>query len=246
MRSQPLRVPAQALKARVLREIDRRGLQLVPDPFDRRLVRTIRHCGIETVIDGGANTGQTGASLRHAGFEGWIHSVEPLGAAFRVLEERARLDAKWTTTRAALSDREGSVTMHVSANSVSSSVLPMLAAHSDAAPDSAYVAEESVAATTIDALVGKHDMDPATTMLKLDVQGFEKTAFAGCVENIDKFAAVQAELSYVPLYEGQWLAGEVTEFLGDHGYELWMFDPAAMHDPQTGRLLQCDGVFVRR
>lgn len=246
MRSQPLRVPTQAIKSLVLREIDRRGLQLVPDPFEHRLVRTIDYCGVTTVIDGGANTGQTGTALRQAGFDGWIHSVEPLASAFNALEARAQGDSKWTVTRAALSDREGSLTMHVSANSVSSSALPMLAAHSDAAPDSMYVSEETVRTTTIDDLVRERDIDPAKTLLKLDVQGFEKTAFAGCVESIDKFAAVQAELSYVPLYDGQWLAGEVTDFLAEHGYQLWMFDPAAMHDPQTGRLLQCDGVFVRR
>jgi hypothetical protein len=83
-------------------------------------------------------------------------------------------------------------------------------------------------------------------MLKLDVQGFEGTVLAGATETIGQFAAAQMELSYVPLYDGQWLANDVTELLTKHGYELWMFDSAAMYDPESGRLLQSDGIFVRR
>jgi hypothetical protein len=135
--------------------------------------------------------------------------------------------------------------MNISANSVSSSVLPMLAAHSDADPRSVYVGKESAPSTTLDSYVARHDIDPAVTLLKLDVQGYEGTVLAGATESIGKFAAAQMELSYVPLYDGQWLADDVTTFLKKHGYELWMFDSAAMYEPESKRLLQCDGIFVR-
>jgi hypothetical protein len=121
----------------------------------------------------------------------------------------------------------------------------MLAAHSDAAPESTYVGVESAPSLTLDSLVAQHHIEPGRTLLKLDVQGYEATVIAGAADCIGQFAAAQLELSYVPLYGGQWLAPQTTDYLATLGYELWMLDPAAMHDPKTGRLMQCDGVFVR-
>lgn len=233
------------IKDLVRRELDRRGLELVADPFAHRVVRMLDHLGVEAVIDGGANVGQYATSLRAAGYTGRIVSVEPLSSAHAQLAARSARDSQWSVERGALSDETGSVTMNVSGNSVSSSVLPMLDAHSDVAPASAYVSTEESPATTIDDLVRRHGLDPARTMLKLDVQGFERTALAGATETVGRFAAAQMELSYVPLYDGQWLAADVESFLSEHGYELWMLDPASMNDPVTGRTLQCDGVFVR-
>ena len=91
----------------------------------------------------------------------------------------ASRDPLWTAERLAFSDTEGSIEMNISANSVSSSALPMLATHSDAAPDSVYVGKESAPSVTVDAFVSRHGIDPAATMLKLDVQGFEGTVLAG-------------------------------------------------------------------
>jgi hypothetical protein len=50
----------------------------------------------------------------------------------------------------ALGDASGEIDIHVSVNSVSSSVLPMLSAHRQAAPDSAYVATEKVMLNRLD------------------------------------------------------------------------------------------------
>jgi FkbM family methyltransferase len=233
------------LKKRLLRELDRRGYELVAGPFAKRVARMIDHLGIDTVIDGGANIGQYAQGLRAAGYTGRIVSLEPLSSAYARLSAAASADPRWTAERTALSDRPGEITMNVSANSVSSSALPMLAAHSDVAPTSAYVGTESASATTVDALVERLDLDPARTLLKLDVQGYENTVLDGASQTIGAFCAAQIELSYVPLYAGQWLAPQTVSFFEAHGYELWMLDPAVMFDPVTGRTLQCDGVFAR-
>lgn len=240
-----IRTPKKWAKSWVRRQIVRRGYEILAEPFDLRLVQMLHHFNIDTVIDGGANVGQFGLTLRRAGFTGRIYSAEPLSSAFEQLSEVASRDPLWTADHLALSDVEGSVEINISANSVSSSVLPMLAAHSDADPHSVYVAKESAPSTTLDAYVARHGIDPSVTLLKLDVQGYEGAVLASATESIGKFAAAQMELSYVPLYDGQWLADDVIEFLKKHGYELWMFDSAAMYEPESRRLLQCDGIFVR-
>lgn len=241
----PQRGLVKTVKDWVRGEIHRRGYELLADPFSTRLVRTLNWRGVDTVIDGGANAGQFGRALRSSGFDGQIFSVEALSSAFSLLVEEAAGDPRWHVQRGALSDRQGMTTINIAGNSVSSSILPMLSAHADAAPESVYVGSEDVSMLTVDSLVGAHGIDPARTLLKLDVQGYEATVLAGAPDNLGRFAATQLELSFVPLYEGSWLADQTKEFMEQHGYTLWMFDPAAMHDPKTGRLLQCDGVFVR-
>lgn len=245
MISDVIKNPGRPFKNWVRRELGRRGYEILAEPFDQRLVKMIHHFNINTVIDGGANVGQFATTLRKAGFAGRIVSAEPLSSAFAQLEVAASRDPLWSAERLAFSDTEGSIEMNIAANSVSSSALPMLAAHSDAAPDSMYVGKESAPSATVDSFVSRHGIDPAVTMLKLDVQGFEGTVLAGTSGTIGQFAAAQMELSWVPLYDGQWLADDVIEFLKKHGYELWMFDSAAMYEPESGRLLQSDGIFVR-
>src|SRR5206468_7221981 len=128
---------------------------------------------IDTVIDVGANVGQYGASLRASGFGGRIVSCEPLSEAVARLQRRAGKDPKWTAIRTAVGAEPGTLEINVSANSYSSSVLPMTAAHTGAAPGSEYVGAEQVPVTTIAEVIESRGIDPAQTWLKIDTQGYE-------------------------------------------------------------------------
>ncbi len=57
-------------------------------------------------------------------------------------------------------------------------------------------------------------------MLKLDVQGYELEALKGCEDLLDSFSYVYAEGSFVELYEGQVLAGDLVAWLRERGYTL--------------------------
>jgi FkbM family methyltransferase len=207
-------------------------------------VNALHAHGITSVIDVGANIGQFGEALRRTGFTGRIHSVEPLQQAYGQLAARVASDATWTAERGALSDAPGTVQMNVSANSVSSSVLPMLDTHADAAPQSRYVATEDVPATTVDELVARIGFDPATTLLKIDVQGYEKSVLDGAPKTLAAIAGVRTELSLTSLYDGQALLPDIVTYLADQDLELWFIEPG-FRDPATRRLLQLDGTFFR-
>jgi FkbM family methyltransferase len=237
--------PKLAVAVALRRLVHRAGFDLVREDFSYRFVHALQSHGIRTVLDIGANVGQFGADLRRARYAGTIVSVEPLGAAHRELARRAATDPNWTTVRAAVSDTPGILTMNVAANSVSSSVLPMRDSHTAAAPDARYVSTEEVPATTVDQLVADHRLDPVTTLLKIDVQGYEKAVLAGAADTLGTFAGVRTELSLTPLYDGQALLPEVTEFLAGQGFDLWLLE-RGFTDPQTRRLLQMDGTFFRR
>ena len=224
--------------------VHRAGFDVTRETFKRRFVHALHLHGIDAVIDIGANVGQFGGALRRAGFSGRIVSVEPLQSAFEVLQRTVGSDSTWTAQRAAVGERAGMLTMNVSANSVSSSALPMLDRHTDAAPGSRYVDTEEVPSTTVDDLVAEHHLIPETTLLKIDVQGYEKPVLAGAAATLGHFAAVRTEMSLVPLYDGQALMPDLMATLGDAGLQLWMLEPGFV-EPDTGRLLQADGVFFR-
>jgi FkbM family methyltransferase len=225
--------------------VNRAGFDLTREHFRRTFVPGLAQHGITTVLDIGANTGQFGRALRLAKFRGRIVSLEPLQAAFDQLVARAEADSTWTAERAAVSDQPGTLTVNVAGNSVSSSVLPMLDRHAAAAPASHYVATEDVPATTVDELVARHALVPETTLLKIDVQGYEASVMDGAAQTLSRFGAVRTEMSLVPLYDGQALLPEIIERLATHGFDLWFVEPGFV-EPGTRRLLQLDGTFFRR
>ena len=228
-------------RVRVL--VNRAGFDVVRDPT-HQFVGALQHHGVTTVIDVGANVGQFGSALRSTGFTGRIHSVEPLQDAFAALQRATAGDPAWTAERAAVSSEPGVLQMNVSANSVSSSVLPLLDTHTDAAPQSRYVATEDVPATTVDELGERGGFDPATTLLKIDVQGYEQSVLDGAGRALKALAGVRTELSLTPLYDGQALLPDIVSRLDDAGFELWFIEPG-FRDPATRRLLQLDGTFFR-
>jgi FkbM family methyltransferase len=195
------------------------------------------------VLDIGANVGQYGALLRAAGFGGRIVSVEPLQTAFRQLEVRSRRDPSWVIVNKGVGAAPGSVTMNISANSYSSSVLAMEAAHLAADPDSHVVGTQVTELTTVAVLAEEHQIDPARCLLKIDTQGFESQVLEGAGDLLDQFAGVQLELSFIELYTGQELFDPLVAKVRGHGMELWSIETGI--SDQHGRLLQCDGLFLR-
>lgn len=222
----------------------RAGFDVSRDTFKHRFVYQMHQHGIDTVVDVGANTGQFAELLRRSGFTGRIHSVEPLQSAYDTMTAASRRDAAWTVQRAAVSAEPGTLVMNVSGNSVSSSVLPMLERHANAAPAAQYVGQEEAVATTVDEIVSSYDLDPERALLKIDVQGYEREVLDGAAKTLSSFRAVRTEMSLVPLYEGQALMPEIVDHLSRRGFDLWFVEPG-FTEPDTRRLLQLDGVFFR-
>jgi FkbM family methyltransferase len=198
---------------------------------------------INLVLDVGANTGQFVHELRSAGYNERVISFEPLAAAHAQLLTRAQSDPHWSIAeRTAVGAERSSVDIHIAGNSVSSSILPMLASHSEAAPESEYVGVETVPVNRLDDLYLPAASD--RILLKIDVQGYEKPVLDGAKNVLASCHAVIVEMSLVPLYEGQLLAKEMWDLLAESGFEAWSLEPG-FRNPETGRMLQFDGIFVR-
>jgi FkbM family methyltransferase len=197
------------------------------------------------VFDVGANVGQFGRSVRDAGYRGRIVSFEPLSAAWEQLVAASRSDSLWQVApRAAIGNEDGEIEIHVSGNSMSSSVLDMLDAHAIAAPGSAYVGREKVLLRRLDTVAVDYLRPDSSLFVKIDTQGYEDRVLQGASNLLKNTVGLQLECSLVPLYEGQLLYDEMSRRLKALGFALWGITPG-FFDPGNGRLLQIDATFFR-
>jgi FkbM family methyltransferase len=235
MRAMPVRRLLRRLGVDLVRYDERHSAEL-----RRRSV--LAGLGIDVVIDVGANDGPYAAALRADGFAGRIISFEPQAEAFARLERRASDDPLWEARRCAAGAERGRATLNVSGNSSSSSLLAIEERHVSSAPESAFVASETVDVVRLDDLdlVGAEDR----ALLKLDVQGYELEALHGAEQTLERVVAVDTELSLVPLYQGAPLLPEVMSYLLQRGFKLVGLEPVFL-DPADGAVLQLDGLFVR-
>jgi FkbM family methyltransferase len=199
---------------------------------------------IDVIIDVGANVGQYARELRDLGFKGRIVSFEPLPVAFAELARQAARDAAWQAFQLAIGDHAGHATMHVAANSVSSSLLGMLPAHLEAAPYSRFVGDIQVEMVTLKDAIDRHVRAGERLFVKIDAQGYESRILAGATERLDRIQGLQLELSIVPLYEGSATLGTLIGEAERLGFTLMSIEPG-FSDQRSGRLLQADGLFFR-
>ena len=224
-------------------KLGRVGVSVGRDPYQNRLQRTLAAFELDFVLDVGANIGQFGHLLRCSGFQGSIHSVEPLRDAYPLLRRRCARDANWTCSNEAVGASPGKGTINVSENSYSSSLLRMTPLHLEADPTSRVVEVQEVQITTVVSLMQRLNRKPQSTLLKIDTQGYEASVLSGAQPLLDSISAVQLEISFVELYAGQELFQQVIEEMNAVGLELWSLDPGI--SDSAGRLLQCDALFVR-
>lgn len=214
--------------------------------WKRQFVKQLESRNLNIVFDVGANSGQYATDLRMAAYSGRIVSFEPLSGPFALLKRNASKDPLWDCRQCALGDSDGSVSINVAGNAgASSSILPMLKAHSDAFPPANYVDTEEVPIHQLDSVASEFLRPTDVAFLKIDVQGFEKNVIAGGKKTIaDHVVGMQLELSFVPLYEGAMLIREALDLAYSLGFTLMGLVPG-FSDPRDGRMLQADGIFFR-
>lgn len=222
--------------------LGRRGFEVRRHSAARRQSVLVRH-GVDLVLDVGAADGGYGTSLRSFGYTGAIVSFEPQEAACARLRSTIAADPLWTARQLALGPEAGEVEINIASNSTSSSILPMLDAHVDAAPSVRYVGTETVAVSRLDDETRDLLTTHARPFLKIDTQGFEREVLAGGADTVAACVGLQLELSLVPLYDGGMLIDEAIAWAYAQGFVMVGLEQG--YAAPTGELLQIDGVFVR-
>lgn len=213
-------------------------------PMARR-AKLLHSYNINQIVDIGANRGQYAQSLRELGYSGEIICFEPLSGAYSALKSWADIDGNVVAINSAVGDFDGEVDFNVAANSTSSSVLEMLPSHTEAAPHSKIERKERVSITRLDSVFEKYCDEKNNILLKIDTQGFEMSVLNGALDSLNKIKAIQIEMSFVPLYQGQALFPEVYSWLDSKGFQMVDVHPMFIN-PDTGEVLQVDGFFRAR
>jgi FkbM family methyltransferase len=197
---------------------------------------------VDVVLDVGANSGQYGELLRERGYRGRLVSLEPVAEAFAELDRRAGADGNWEALRVAASNADGELTLNVTGDSRSTSALVRNERFADLpgwAPKETQVAP----ARTLDGLVPELLRAGERAYLKLDVQGYEGQVLAGAGAVLDRFEAIELELSVSPLYDGQPGLAEMLPLLARHGFQAVSLEPILLDE--DGLLMELDGLFAR-
>ena len=212
---------------------------------DASLRALLRAHAVDLVLDVGANTGQFARSVLALGYSGRIVSFEPLPSAHAALLGASRDAPGWEVAeRCCLGEREGEVEIHVSENSISSSLLPIRPEHVAISREAQYVAVERTPMHTLDAVAPRYLGASRAPFLKIDVQGYEDRVLRGARETLGRVRGIQIELSLLPVYEGQLLFLPLVEWILGLGFTPVRFLPSFV-DPRDGRWLQADGLFFR-
>lgn len=206
---------------------------------------TMEGHGIDTVLDIGANRGQTRDMLRQARFKGEIISVEPLPALQDELQKKARKDKRWRVLPPlALGDKNGECEINVSSSSDMSSLLPASDALMKALPKTQVVETAKIPMKTLDALYEELGLAGKRVFVKIDTQGYEMAILRNANVALAKIAGIQVEMSLFEIYKGEALFDEIVAFLKDKGFTPHMLIETNF-SKKLNRQLQVDGIFYR-
>ncbi len=210
----------------------------------KKRIELMKRFNIGLVFDVGANTGQYAANIRNAGYKGEIISFEPLSSAFKLLKNQTDNDQKWSCENFGMGDFDGESVINISKNLVSSSILNIKKEHTDAEPESKYVAREKITIRKLDSVFSKYEQKGKFIFLKIDTQGFEKEVILGATNSLNKILGLQVEMSLVECYDGEMMYNDMKNLIESFGFELYYLEPG-FSDPVTGKLMQVDGIFFK-
>lgn len=198
------------------------------------LVTLIRDLEIDAVLDVGANEGQFGKMLRGEGYGGQIVSFEPCREAFAALARAMgtkwnghgsfgalvqAVTENWTAINYALGTSETLAELHVpvGGTDVASLRVPEPGALQEIGASGAGVALETVSVRRLDNVLPELT-DARRLLLKIDTQGFDLEVIRGATGILDRVVAIQTELSFQRLYQGQPGWRETLDELEMHGF----------------------------
>lgn len=204
-------------------------------------IPVLRAGRFRTVVDIGANHGQFAFAARQTLPGAAVISFEPLSGPCERFRRVLGADPQVVLHGVAIGARESSEVMHVSKMDHSSSLLPIGSGQVEMFPGTGEAGTEAVRVVPLRTCVSADDLR-APALLKLDVQGYELEALKGSEDLLPGFDAILVEASFIELYEGQALAGEVAAWLQERGFLLdGVYNVA--YD-RRGRAVQADFLFT--
>lgn len=245
-----------AVKDQIRRFLRSRGQVLMPLwrleswPWEEHLTDLLDKYRVDCVLDVGANLGQFHDHLRDIGYNGPVISFEPVSTFYQELCRKAARDPSWRVFPYALGSEHGEKTIHVFASPGLSSILePDDAAMQSLlpAPDRARIERtETIQVRRLDEVLDDltHDLDSRRIFLKIDTQGYDLEVIRGATASLGRVAALQTEVSMIPIYQHMPDYASVITELKSLGFDISGMFPVTRDDGL--RVIEFDCVMVRR
>lgn len=216
---------------RLVHYAEKSGLSLFPPGY----IPDLKH-----VVDVGANTGQWATMLLNCVVPEKLIVIEPQPNAFAILKKQFEGNGRIELHNVAIGEREGVANLKITRDTTGASLLtPREEMRALIGSNWAVTTETTVPLTTLDQLLV--DLNEIS-LLKIDVQGYEKPVLAGATQSLARTKFLLIELNYMPQYDGGSWFGDVHEILTrDFGFFLANTTPAQV---LNGRASMCDGLYV--
>lgn len=230
---------------RILRYLLRKvGLELIPFQPWMDFNGLLKLYDIKTVIDVGANTGQTVLEVMNYSEQIKVHSFEPIQSVFNELVKNTKKYSNVVCYQHGLGERVESVVINVNEASQSSSILELAETHKRNFDFAVKTHQETIQIITLDSFFAKNRFEKSV-LLKIDVQGFEKSVLLGAKEALKQVDVIFIESTFQELYKDQVLFGDLFNLLNQFGFNFVGF-VEAWYDAKTKDTLYGNAIFRKR
>ena len=205
------------------------------DLLPQGTLRTLR-----TVVDVGANVGDWSQALLVCAPVGQLVALEPNPAVFKTLAARLRVFPNARCLNVAAGACKTTLPLHSTAGSQCSSLLTPKSEMVSVYGNAMEVTEKvEVPVEQLDDLLEEF---AEVSLLKIDVQGYEREVLKGATATLNKTNWLLVEANFVAHYEQDILFPELNSRLAAQGFAL-----AALSAPflKHGRVLWADALFRR-
>ena len=214
----------------------------------RRIFRELDVC---CVVDVGAFIGQYRDFLRHhVGYSGLIVSFEPVSAHVDILKRRAASDLRWVIRPCALGNENVKRELNVMKRPGLTSFLEPNNRTRGKFDDVNIVSsrEEVEIRRLAEVMLEMRDMpqfpDRGNVFLKLDTQGFDLEVIRGGGNALSEIAALQTELSVIPIYQNMPTYIRAIEELNQRGFDITGMFPVSRDC--LSRVIEFDCIMINR
>lgn len=207
-----------------------------------RILRGIAaHCSeLGTIIDVGANKGQFALASTKRFPHANVISFEPLPEQYEKYKKNLGKLKRVKIHNVALGSEAGIIDFYRNEHSHASSALPISDEQKKAIPETANTTKIQVKVNRLDEAISENEIN-GLTLLKLDVQGYERNVLEGATKLLSKIDYIVFEASFIPMYNGEPLFDEMHRFLKDIGFEL--IAPVGFLEDKNGDILQMDFLY---
>jgi FkbM family methyltransferase len=217
------------------------GISTLYTQLDKKWLHDLN---INTILDVGANFGQFTNTALHLWPNAKIYSFEPIPECFDKLANSVKNNSNVKVYNIGVGAESGTISFQHNKFSAASSFLQTTDKLKESFPYTCETNSIDVNISKLDDIA--KDLEISDSLLtKIDVQGYEDKVLAGGLITLKRSKIIIIETSFEKLYEQQPLFDEIYRSLVSWGFS-YTGSVDQLENPQDGRPLQCDAIFIRR